>query len=84
MEKTQTKRRFHRRKRNDVMKVLITCRTCEHGYRGDGCTIGWCSNHEKYESVIPLGPAPVKRRSRNKTTKYIMTDEYFCERDFIL
>ena len=65
------------------MRVLITCRTCEHSQRG-GCAIGWCSNHEKYESVVPLGPAPVKRRSRNKTAKYIMTDEYFGERDFLL
>lgn len=65
------------------MKVLITCKTCQHGQRG-GCMIGWCFNHEKYESIIPLGPAPVKRRSRSKTAKYIMTDEYFKERDFIL
>ncbi len=61
------------------MKVLITCKTCVHG-QPIGCDAGWCSNHEKYESIIPMID-PVKRRSRTKTGKYIMTDEFIGERE---
>lgn len=65
------------------MKVLITCRTCKHGCGLlGGCDIGWCSNHEKYESLIPMAD-PIKRRSI-QTGKYIMTDEFLDEREMIL
>ena len=60
------------------MRVLITCRTCKHR-EGVGCYAGWCSNHEKYESTIPMID-PVKRRSIN-TGKYMLTDEFLGERE---
>ena len=60
------------------MKVLITCRTCIHK-----CEVGKCVDYEYYESVIPM-INPVKRRSRTKTGKYIMTDEFIGEREMWL